>query len=748
MNNHIIHLLAQACFGAAMALLVGASALAQTGRTVHGVVLSDEGGEPLAGATVRAFTSPEDTTLSEFGAITDAEGAFGFDVPYGGTVALRVTFVGYATQRAEFAADEENVLILMQRRDATAATVSVTAAKRTRSVEDACCRVESIRDEVQQHAPFAPSASDALARYSSCTSARISCSIGRTASTRLRGLEPTYAAVLLDGMPSFTGLATFYGLGIVPAHALQTIRISEGASSAAYGNGAVSGVVNLETRPPTEASEFSASAALQSGEDRTPGAADINVAYTGLVGDIGIAAFGSLGDHRDIDAGVGARARRASALLKGNVLIGDATELTVTGLYGRLANEGTFEPGESAEPYAESITLDRADVAIHAAHSLSPDAELNFNAMASGTWATSSFGRQPIDATQRGGYTELSCAAAIGDQQIRGGLSLHADRLTENGGLGIGYSRTTFGAYLQDEFRFSEQWSLLGSLRLDEHSIAGTQISPRGSIRFAPLPSMTMRLMAGVGFKADALFNEDHRTLHGTWRWRENPTFGFERSVTFNYDISYRFLIGDAAGIDANFNAYATTIRGKAVPQQDSLALGTLYYVNSPNPARLRGIELQLRPTFGTEWSGSLALALIDYAMADSAGTYRPMPLAPRANVDFSVMYHNEQAGGTAEIWGSVVGRQYLPVNPSGLERSAMYTVINARYEQQIGAVAVFAGVFNMLDARQSRTMGLAFGSEPGGADGSIVWGPLEGREAFIGARLTLGGSVVDPAAP
>src|SRR5690606_26227624 len=99
------------------------------------------------------------------------------------------------------------------------------------------------REEVQQHAPFSPGVVDVLRRYSSCTSSRISCAIDNSSSIRLRGLEPTYIRVLVDGLPAFSGLSTFYGLSMMPSHALQIIRISEGASSGMHGNGAISGVV-------------------------------------------------------------------------------------------------------------------------------------------------------------------------------------------------------------------------------------------------------------------------------------------------------------------------------------------------------------------------------------------------------------------------------------------------------------------------------------------------------------------------
>jgi outer membrane receptor protein involved in Fe transport len=63
------------------------------------------------------------------------------------------------------------------------------------------------------------------------------------------GGETEYVTVLLDGVP-LTGLATGQvNWDLVPLAALDAIEIVRGGSSAAYGDAAIGGVVNLITRP-------------------------------------------------------------------------------------------------------------------------------------------------------------------------------------------------------------------------------------------------------------------------------------------------------------------------------------------------------------------------------------------------------------------------------------------------------------------------------------------------------------------
>lgn len=654
-------------------------------------------------------------------------------------IVLEASYVGYVAARLEPGSDEDSVEFNLEQSARLESAVQVTALRRTRSVEDACCRVESIREEVQQHAPFSPGVVDVLRRYSSCTSTRVSCAIDNSSSIRLRGLEPTYIKVLVDGMPAFNGLATFYGLSMIPAHALQTIRISEGASSSRYGNGAISGVIDLETRPPTETPEISISGNLSGHELFPPSEGDLNLSYTGMIGPVGLAAFGSVNTHTtsrepgDIERTYD----RASAFLKGNIMLDDVMELIITGLLGREKREGSRVVGP-AGIHRERVLLERTDLTAKLARTLDEDSELAVAGFFSAQEIEANYGGQRLDALQKTLHLNLMYTRSFGDDLLQLGAEMFRDELTNRTDLDIDYEIGIPSFMGQYELMISDEWTVMGSIRADNHSSAGTIVSPRGSIKYSPVASMHMRLMAGQGFKGEALFNEDHLVLHGAYRWLPNPGFGFERSFTLNYDISYSFLIGDEAGLDANFNTYYTTIRGKAIPNARLLAEGSLLYENSSEPARLTGLELQLRPTFGDYWSGSLALALISYQMREG-GTYRQMPLAPRMNLDASVMFHDEEIGVTAETWGSYIGAQKLPPNPYFADESRPYVLMNLRAEKKFGPVAIFAGVLNVLNTLQTDTMPLSF--ETGNTENAgFVWGPIEGREIFLGAKYVWSG--------
>lgn len=713
------------------------SQAASDASAITGVVIDRESGEPIPTAVVRLLAD-RDTLRRVFtgiGALTDESGAFSLPRTADSVLLVEVHIVSHVRRQVPVGDSTGPFRIELYRSAAFTPTVSVSTVRRSRSVEDACCRVESIRDEVQQHAPFSASAVDVLRRYSSCTSTRISCALDNSQSVRLRGLEPTYISVLVDGLPAVSGFGTFYGLGILPSHALQTVSIAEGASSGLYGNGAVSGVIDLQTRPPTEVPEliFSGNAAGEPGA--VPEEFDLNVSYTGMMGEVGVAAFGSYNSRMHGHGALVTDYDRAAGLLKTNMMLGNATELTLSALLGREVRAGGFTGGIN-----ERVGHLRGDFSTRLDHTFADGSELRLRGLVSRAHIDGRYGQERTIADQNIIYLSAAHLRDLGSHALTVGAEVRDDALEVELGRPIGYKSAVGSLYAQDEVSFGDKWSALASLRYDHHSAAGGILSPRGALRFAPVANMTMRVMAGQGFKAQAHFDEaEHRALHGGLQWRQNPEFDFERSFTLNYDISYSFTLGENFGVDANFNTYHTMISGKAVAQRDSLAAGTLYFVNSDHPARLRGIELQLRPTWGRHLSGSIALAAIDYRMRDASGAYQRVALAPAFNADASLMYRHDEMGLVGEVWGSFIGEQRLERNPSGAERSPAYALVNARVEKHFGNIAVFAGMLNILHAVQSESMPLVFPSDTG-YDADHIWGPTEGREAFAGVRVVIGG--------
>ncbi|MCB0711986.1 MAG: TonB-dependent receptor [Ignavibacteriae bacterium] len=712
-----------------------------TVRTIQAIVLDSQSDEPIPGAEVQIFgidLNGESIALA-IGGATDSEGKIVLTTGTAQNLSLQIRSIGYEPMLLRCGDNDSVVVVYLFPLETFTPVAEITGVRRSRSVEDGCCRVESIREEVQQHAPFTPSPVESLRRYSSCTSGRTINTIDNAGTISLRGLEPTRVGILLDGTPLLSGLGTFFGMSLIPSHALQTIQIAEGASSGRYGNGAISGIVDLQTRVPTEEPELNVSANVL-GESSSPDQYDLNAGYTGLLGDVGIALFGSFNDHAlSVEDGGNQLIRdyrRLSGMVKANALLDNRTELIATLLGGVEERTGSLEQSE-VDNYQHHLQLNQVNGIATLSRLVGESGEITLRGGFSRFGVNGEFDLNLLEGGQSIFYGEGIWRDLSEGHDYQVGVQARADQLEGENLNGIDYSNQIFSLFAQDVVSLGTKWTLLGSLRADQHSNAGLLLSPRGSLRYTFSDAVSMRLMAGNGFKGEATFDEDYRALIGSLRWQPNNDINYEQSLTLNYDVTWTWSLNTSIAASGNLNFYYTRIENKLVANTDSLATGTLFYQNSTEPARLIGLEWQTRASIAGGWSASIAVALIDYRLMSNNGEWERLPFSPQLNVDGALNWVEENIGLTVESWGSLIGAQPLPYEVNGRTESPVHVLLNGRVEKQFGQFALFTGVLNALDITQSATMPLVQIGEriP---DGSIGWGPAEGREFFLGARMRL----------
>ncbi len=727
-----------------------------TSRSVRGVVLAAETDEAIPGATVELVQFHEDGTSTKLGvgAAADLNGRFRLISPVSTDLGIRVSTLGFYGTTLRIGEMEDSVVVRLYAAEPDfEPAVEITGVRRSRSVEDGCCRVESIQEEVQQHAPFTPSPVESLGRYSSCTFGRTVNTVDGLGTIALRGLEPTRVGMLLDGAPVYTGPGTYYGLTLIPSHALQTIQIAEGASSGRYGEGALSGIVDMQTRQPTELSEVTGSFNVL-GDQRGVDQYDLNLGYTGLLGDVGVALFASYNDHDVVTEttpdGSGSLARdyqRFSGLAKINLLLDSKTEMVATVIGGREERIGTFVDGEYL--LQRDVTTTRFDGILSLSRLIGENGEISMKGSLSRLDLQQEVTGQSIipgDIEQTLLYGEAEWTDFIGVHDYEIGIGGRRDDVRSEKREDLVYENDLLFIYAQDVIGIGDDLTLLGSLRLDHHSGPGAILSPRAALSYALSNDLSMRVMAGEGFRGEGTFDEEYGTLFGTLRWSANPELAHEIARTINYDITWSWAPSSTVAASGNLNLYYTAISGRMVPHVDSLETGTLYLRNSTEPARLQGLEVQTRASIEGGWNASVALSLIDYRQREN-GEYERVPFSPGFNLDGVLSWQSDAIGLLIEGWGSLIGEQIVTRETEVDQTSPAYTLLNLRVEKELGPVSLYLGGQNLLDRRQVDTSPLVtITPEPshpgdlarlGGMDG---WGPQEGREFFVGVRLLVGG--------
>lgn len=67
---------------------------------------------------------------------------------------------------------------------------------------------------------------------------------------RMNGLEGPYSQILIDSRPIFNGLASVYGLELIPSNMIRKIEVVRGGGSVLYGSNAIAGTINILLKEP------------------------------------------------------------------------------------------------------------------------------------------------------------------------------------------------------------------------------------------------------------------------------------------------------------------------------------------------------------------------------------------------------------------------------------------------------------------------------------------------------------------
>ena len=201
------------------------------------------GGAPVAGAEI---------VVAGKTYVTDPRGEVRIDVDPG-SVELTVVKEGFAAVTATVTVgggQQQPVTIALERRPSVQETVTVSATRTDRGLEDQPMRVEVLdREEIDEKLMMTPG--DVVMMLNEMGGMRVqatSPSLG-AASVRIQGMRGRYTRFLSDGLPLF-GEQVSLGLMQIPPLDLGRVEVIKGVASSLYGAGAMGGVVNLVSRRP------------------------------------------------------------------------------------------------------------------------------------------------------------------------------------------------------------------------------------------------------------------------------------------------------------------------------------------------------------------------------------------------------------------------------------------------------------------------------------------------------------------
>lgn len=553
--------------------------------------------------------------------------------------------------------------------------------------------------------------------------------VGSQTSLFLRGGEPDYVQVLIDGVTVNEPGGTF-NLANLTLDNVERIEIIRGPASVLYGSDAVTGVIQIFTRQGTGGPR--AEVAARGGQR---GLVDVDGSVTGG----GPRASYSVGGGHHASAGIhdlhnDARNSDASARL--TLAPTSRSSVSVTGRYGDARYDFPTEyygAPLDRDSYSTERRVAAGLDALYAVHR-HVDARLMLglsrlqNISDDRADGPGDFPfRYESRSLRRSAEARVDLRVVPAATLTLGGDFDWQENETngDNPAVVPLLERWSRAGYAQLVGNAMSRWTYTLGGRLEENERFGTLSSVRGGVGFAVTPSTTVRASGGSAFK-EPQFPE----ITGGCCAVPNPELDPERATSWELGLEQRFA-GDAVAVSATL--FDQRFRDLIIFAPDA-ETPTLFRYRNAQSAVSRGWEVEARA--GRQGGPSVRANItgLDAKMRGSASEdEKPLPRRPSRTGSLVVA---APVGARLTLVGdaSYVGRRhdvrFFPTDPFQTEeRLPSYTVVGIAGSFRLGSFAGATGVEltaridNLLDEKYEAVAGFA----------------TPGRIASVGARVRFG---------
>lgn len=515
--------------------------------------------------------------------------------------------------------------------------------------------------------------------------------LGSLTTTRIRGSAPHQVLVLMDGRQLNPAASGTVDLGFFSVQSIERIEVVSGPFSSLYGANALSGVINIITKPAPEKRQTQIRAFYGTYETR-----EYTLTHGGKLGKTGYILTAKLGDSAGDRDNSSYNETHATAKLTHE--IDDSSGFSLLAGYSRrdtgITGPTTF-PSLSAQQQDQRSWLDL---------SYSKDLKGGSRLLAKTfveqyriryqdpeAWAG------PIkDTTENlASGVQIQYSLPWGGHFPTAGLELKRDRvkvITIDGTSRIRGPRKldTVSLYLQDEMNLSPRLVLVPGLRYDNPSAYASQSSPRVSLLYLLGQNTQLRASYGQAFRPPAV-----NDLY----WYED--WGGGMGLFGNEDLKPEKSKGYELGLEHKFNL-PLLVRVSWFDRETDQLISWVelspgqFQATNVNKAHNQGIESELR--LGLTSRLSLKLNYLYQQGKDEGENFKGNYLAytPEYKMGLSLGYETDFGLGM-RIGAEKVGEQYT--NRENTQKLKGYSLLSARLSQKITEkVEVFATGENLLD--------------------------------------------------
>lgn len=708
-------------------------------RTADGVL------QPLIGANVHwAHTTA--------GATTDAEGHFTIDRNESQSL-LVISYIGYQTDTVDMTGQSliaatmisnhlmDEVNITHKRRSTEVSFVNPIKTQNITQKElckAACC---SLSESFETSPAIDVSFTDAVTG---------------TRKIEMLGLAGPYVQIMRENMPYIRGLSAVAGLSHTPGPWIESMQLNLGTGSVVNGPESMTGQINVEIKKP-ETSEKLYLNLFANAAGRLEANAntyfDLNSKWS-----TAILAHGSVMNNSidNNDDGFYDMPLRDQVLImnRWKYVGDDGLRFQMGGKYTRAkSTAGQIPSSAQTIPWVAQGEDNVLELwtKVGKVWEGDPFKSLGWQTSFVNKNLRSNYDNAQYNGDQSSLYSNLIYMDAIANDpkhKYKLGASIQYDDISENvfvSDAELQREEVMPGAFAEYSYIPNEQWTVVLGLRGDYHNLYGAFATPRLHVRYAPQDKLAMRIAAGRGQRTASIFAENLGIFASNRSVQIQNTdsslpYGLDAEVAWNMgaNVTKEFdLAGMSTVIGVDY--YYTYFEQQTVVDWDISPLTVGFYnLQGNSSAHSLQVQADIELTEGLELR--TAYRYNDVQTLYQVGELqKPLVSRHRAFVNVAAEL------GKGWSWDGTVnwqGSKRLPTtadNPTEFQvptTSPSFTVVNTQVTKTFGnALDIYLGAENLLAKRQLDPIISADDPTRPYFDGSLVWGPVFGRNVYIGLR-------------
>lgn len=718
-------------------------------RTIIGGVFEKEAEKyiPLQGANIYLIKNQK-------GVIADVDGNFDIKVDGKGDF-LVVSYIGYKNDTLNIDNFNDNFLEIVLTNSLILNEIEITHEKRSTEVsftesmnihkigikelkKAACCNLsESFETNPSVDVNF----TDAV------TGSKV---------IELLGLAGKYVQITRESMPYIRGLASIYGMSFTPGPWIEGIQMIKGTGSVVNGFESMTGQINLEFYKPESADPLLINLyANQNGRYET------NINYNQKFNEnvsTGLLLHGSFKNRETdnnsdgfMDDPIG---HQYSLLNRWDFNLKNGIEsrigINYTNYRNNAGQKGFDTENENSNLWGAHIENDRIETFLKIGKVFENENSIGFQMGTVFHNLNSIFGKREYLGNQKSFYANLIFQQELSNHKntLKSGISLQNDRFNENV-LNNNFVRNEYvpGIFTEYSFIPDEKLTLVAGMRADYNNYYGLFFTPRLNIKYSITDRIVLRGAAGRGQRTANIFAENtglfaSSRIFALENKDESKPYGLNQEISWNFGVNMlsEFKMGELNSVFTLDYYYSNFINQIIIDFENPNEVN-IYNLNGKSYSN--SVQAQIDIALSKDFDIRLAYRFNDVKSEFKKGLLeKPLSSRNRAFINFAY-----ETGKTWKFDFTVnwQGRKRVPaafVNAFDLKPehySPDFVTANCQITKLWqDLIEVYAGVENALNYMQHHPIYGA--SEPFAPyfDSSLIWGPVMGRNIYIGARYNL----------